>query len=155
MQNILIPIDFSDVTDAAIRTAEELAWGVGADIYVLHALTPEPAFVGWGVGPTYTRDDERKERARLLDELVKRISTDEFNVSPLLVEGPTIDAILDAIDKKNIDLVVMGSHGHGALFDLLVGSACEAVIRKAKCPVVVVPTLRKAKKTNEPEVTPY
>ena len=61
------------------------------------------------------------------------------DVTALCVQGPTIDTILAQADQLQADLIVVGSHGHGATYDLLVGSVSSGVIRKSKVPVLVVP----------------
>jgi nucleotide-binding universal stress UspA family protein len=60
-------------------------------------------------------------------------------VTPLLVQGATIKTILQEAIKLKSDMIVIGSHGHGALYKTLVGSVSEGVIRQASCPVVVIP----------------
>ena len=59
--------------------------------------------------------------------------------TPLLVQGSTVDMILAEADRLHADLIVVGSHGHGAVYDILVGSVSEGVVRRANLPVLVVP----------------
>jgi nucleotide-binding universal stress UspA family protein len=56
--------------------------------------------------------------------------------------GPLVGCILDRALKHGAGLIVLGSHGHGALYDLLVGSVAEGVLKHSKVPVLVVPALR-------------
>jgi nucleotide-binding universal stress UspA family protein len=57
----------------------------------------------------------------------------------MLVSGLPARKILGEADRLEATLIVMGSHGHGALFNLLMGTVCNGVLRKSRCPVVVVP----------------
>ncbi|MEW5940915.1 MAG: universal stress protein [Chloroflexota bacterium] len=63
-----------------------------------------------------------------------------LDATALVVQGATVETILNEASKLEADMIVVGSHGHGALYQLLVGSVCEGVLRKAACPVLVVPT---------------
>jgi len=58
----------------------------------------------------------------------------------VVLEGPTVGTILEVGKTRNVDLIVMGSHGHGAVYNLLVGSVTEGVMKGAQCPVLVVPS---------------
>ncbi|MFI5382266.1 MAG: universal stress protein [Tepidisphaerales bacterium] len=62
-------------------------------------------------------------------------------VAPILVSGKPVEKILAEADRLQPVLIVLGSHGHGALHHLLLGSVSEGVLRKAKWPIVVVPRL--------------
>jgi nucleotide-binding universal stress UspA family protein len=53
--------------------------------------------------------------------------------------GGTVDEILKTVDAVHADLIVMGRHGHGAMYNLLVGSVTEGVLKRAPCPVLLVP----------------
>jgi nucleotide-binding universal stress UspA family protein len=57
-----------------------------------------------------------------------------------MIQGPTIQTILEQAEKREAEVIVVGSHGRGKLFDVVVGSVSAGVIRKAKVPVLVVPT---------------
>ncbi|MEY2831959.1 MAG: hypothetical protein RLZZ574_1217, partial [Cyanobacteriota bacterium] len=67
------------------------------------------------------------------------------NVTPLLVQGATIETILREASKLRADMIIIGSHGHGALYRALVGNVTEGVIRKALCPILVIPAQTKDK----------
>jgi nucleotide-binding universal stress UspA family protein len=56
------------------------------------------------------------------------------------VQGATVETILKEALKLDVDMIVAGSHGRGAMYQLLVGSVSEGVLHKSKCPVIVVPT---------------
>ena len=142
MKTILVPVDFSDVSSRVISTAEELARSFGSRLVLLHVSEPEPDFVGFEPGPVGVRTtvarDFRKEHQQL-DELRARIAEGGVEVVAFHIQGPIIDKVLDEAQKHAANLIVVGSHGHGALFEFLVGSVTSGVLRAAKCPVLVVP----------------
>ncbi len=59
------------------------------------------------------------------------------------MHGPTVETILKEASKLEVDMIVVGSHGGNAMYQLLVGSVSEGIVHKSKCPVLVVPTLKK------------
>jgi nucleotide-binding universal stress UspA family protein len=85
---------------------------------------------------------ELHDEHRRLQELEKQPDLRGIKVTSLLVQGYAVEKILKEADQLGADLIVMGSHGHGALRNLLVGSVANGVLGKAKCPVLVVPQSR-------------
>lgn len=142
MKNILVPVDFSDATDAVVARSIELARALQARVTLLHIVAPDPDFVGYEPGPQSVRDTVAKhvhDEHKQLHALEERMSSQGVNVTSLLIQGYTAEKILKECERLKSDLLVMGSHGHSALHHLLVGSVTEGVLRKVACPVVVVP----------------
>ena len=143
MKNILAPIDFSDVTDEVINSAAEFAKAFSAKLWIVHVAAPDPAFIGYDVGPQHEREwraDTLREEHKTIQEKVRLLEREDINAEGLLVQGPTPDTILKEATKVHADLIVVGSHGHGALFKLLMGSVCEGLVRKASCPMMIIPS---------------
>lgn len=142
MKTILVPVDFSDVTTRVLETARVLSRAFGAKLVLLHVSEPEPDFIGFEPGPIAVRTavarDFKKEHQKL-EELSATVAVDGFQVLALHEQGPLVDRILDEAAKQQADAIVMGSHGHGALFEFLVGSVTSGVLRASKVPVIVVP----------------
>jgi len=142
MKNILVPVDFSDVTTRVLDAARPMARAFGAKLILLHVSEPEPDFVGFEPGPMAVRTsiarDFRKEHQRL-DELRLQSAVEGQEVLAFHIQGPIVDKVLDQAAEHHADLIVMGSHGHGSLYDFLVGSVTNGVLRGAKCPVLVIP----------------
>jgi len=142
MKNILVALDFSNVTDPLIETACKLAQAFDSDVHLIHVANPEPEFVGYDPGPEMVRMNvahEFREEHRQIQELEKRFPNPE-RVNALLIQGMTVEKILQEQERLSTDLIIMGSHGHNAIYRLLVGSVTEGVMRKAACPVLVVPS---------------
>ena len=145
MKTLLICVDFSETTDAVVDTAIQVASAFKSKVFLLHVAPPEPDFVTYDAGPQCERDSvaqHLRDAHRRLQALEVRFSDSGLDATALLVQGATAGKILEEVGRINADWVVMGSHGHGAVYDLLVGSVAEAVVRKAGCPVLVVPSPR-------------
>jgi nucleotide-binding universal stress UspA family protein len=140
--SLLVALDFTDVTDAQILIVARLA-APNREIYLLHVAEPDPSFVGFDAGPDEVRDqvarEFHEEHARI-QAMADRLREAGFDAKALLVQGPTVATILAEADKLNAEAIVVGSHGHGKLYDFAVGSVSSEVIRKSKVPVLVVPS---------------
>lgn len=139
--NAVVALDFSAVSG---RQLEVVARVTREDhhIYLLHVAEPDPDFVGFDVGPDVVRDQMAEQFHReheQIQAMAQRLRDDGRDVMGLLVQGPTVDTILGQAEKLDADLIVVGSHGHGAMFDVLVGSISAEVIRRSTVPVLVVP----------------
>ncbi len=139
MKTILVPVDFSDVTPRVVETARHFGNALASRIVLLHVTEPEPDFVGFEPGPIAVRQtvarDIKAEHAKL-EALKADFGPD---VMALHIQGPAIEKILHEVGEQHADLIVIGSHGHGAIYELLVGSVTHGVLKGAKCPVLVVP----------------
>jgi nucleotide-binding universal stress UspA family protein len=141
-KNILVPIDFSPVGALTADAAATLA-PPGAKVWLVHVAAPDPDFVGFRTGPTYIREhraDVLRQEHKDLQAMAQRLKEGGTEAEALLVQGPTTDTIIELAGKLNADLIVVGSHGKGALYRALVGSVSEQVLRHAKVPVLVVPS---------------
>ncbi len=139
---LLALLDFSGVSPIVLRETRKWAERLSAKVWLLHVAAPDPDFVGYEVDPQVMRDViARKfhEEHRLLEAAAKELRQSGLEATPLLVQGPTLETILREIGKIEADAVVMGSHGHGALRDLIVGSTTKGVIRCSPCPILLIP----------------
>lgn len=142
MSMILVPVDFSDISSKVVEIAASLAEARGDEITLLHVALPDPAFVGFEAGPVVVQEAvERdfKEDHEKLEKIRSDLAARGLAVGYLHFEGATAEVILREAKHVHAGLIVMGSHGHGALYHLLVGSVTDAVLRKTTCPVMVVP----------------
>jgi nucleotide-binding universal stress UspA family protein len=142
MKTILVPIDFSDASGRVVEMAASLAEAFGSQVILVHVWEPEPQFVGSDTGPLGVQNavigDPEDERQ--LEAFKKK-----FGLPAALtihIEGSIPDEILNLAKEHEASLIVMGSHGHGALYQLFVGSVTTAVLKRAACPVLVVPSDR-------------
>ena len=140
---LLVVVDLSEASRRVLDEAEKIATASKADVWLLHVAQPEPDFVGWDIEPdpgrravAETFRDEHRQVQRMADSL----RDSGLNVTALLVQGSTVDKILEQASELDVDAILMGSHGRSAAFRLLVGSVSEGVLHKATRPVIVVPT---------------
>ncbi len=132
---ILVPIDFSSYSDAALALATSLARDGGGTLVLAHVeLIPLSAAGGEFFYPVPEPPTEE-----LLDKLSHVTPPDsEIPVERRLLSGDPADAIIRLAETEHIDLIVMGTHGRRGLNRLLMGSVAEAVVRAAPCPVLTV-----------------
>lgn len=139
---LLVPLDLSEVTDRLLEIVVRTAEATGAALWLLHVAEPDPAFVGYEAGPAVVRDAvaaEVRDRNDDLQARARSLRERGFEVTALHVQGETARTILAEAARLDADLIVMGTHGHGAMFDLLVGSVSQAVLRDSAIPVLLVP----------------
>lgn len=142
MKNILVPIDFSEITSTIVATAESLAQAFSARVWLIHVAAPDPEFVGFDVGPQSVRDqraDHLRDEHRHLQEEAIRLRGAGIDATALLVQGPTVEKILSEAVRLEADWIVMGSHGHGAAYRALLGSVSESVVRGSNHPITIIP----------------
>jgi nucleotide-binding universal stress UspA family protein len=140
---ILVCVDLSDSTEEILKTIEKLCRPLNAKIWLLHNAMPEPDSIEFKVDPIEARGSLAKKfhhQHRQIQELAERFRKSGVDATALLVHGKTVDAILTEATDLDIDLIVVGSHGHGAMYQLLVGSISEGVLHRSSRPVLVVPT---------------
>ncbi|MBW2288523.1 MAG: universal stress protein [Deltaproteobacteria bacterium] len=142
MQNIIVPIDFSPISEVVLDIAKILAQCFSARLWLIHVASPDPDFVGYDAGPQSVRDqlaEHLREEHQRLQATAAELREAGIETTALLIQGATADKILAEADHHAADLIVMGSHGHGAMHRALMGSVSERVLRKAACPVTIIP----------------
>ena len=156
MKTILVPIDFSDATARVLEQARELGKAFGAQIHLMHVRqipAPLPTSpLGYGAlgmpemvpGPvpqevTQPIEPNESEKRKLKEW---KSEMERAGLATKLHEpaGDIVDEILERVNALKVDGIVMGRHGHGAMYNLLVGSVTEGVLKRASCPVLLVPS---------------
>ena len=142
MKMILAPLDFSDATPGVVEEAAKLAAAIDGHVVLLHvACGPEKL-------PPYAFETTRLVRVRSASEAaaeqqLAKIKEDlrvrGIKAHMLRLMGDPSTDIVEQADKLQADYIVMGSHGHSALHNLVLGSTTHAVIKRSKRAVVVVP----------------
>jgi nucleotide-binding universal stress UspA family protein len=145
MRTIVAAVDFSDATPGVVKIATELAKSFGADLELFHVIEPEPSYTAYG----FTADEfpamnafqeESKRRAVLkLEELLAAVRVDRPKATSRMAVGSPLYSLLERVKEGGADFVVVGSHGHGAIAALLLGSVAEGLARKATVPTLIVP----------------
>jgi universal stress protein A len=141
IQNVMVATDFGEAADTALRYGRELAGRFGATLHVVHVV--EASYVGFGVEtyvpllPDVDRELEESARGRL-NSLIDSAGNGSCAFAAVLRSSVPPVAIVDYARDHDIDLIVMGTHGRGALAHLVMGSVAERVVREAPCPVLTV-----------------
>lgn len=143
LKNILVATDFGEAADVALTYGRELAGRFGATLHVLHVA--DNIYINAFGAETYAamapdlQTELEASAPKKLDELL--IDSDRSGPPTkraLLTSSSPAFAIVDFAKDNNIDLIVMGTHGRGALAHLVMGSVAERVVRLAACPVLTV-----------------
>jgi nucleotide-binding universal stress UspA family protein len=141
--SILVPTDFSAPSDAALDYARRLAATFGASLHVLHVIeapfTAGPLGTGGALAEAPVLYPELFELARAA--LARRVSAADrarLTATTEIVAGKSASCIVERAIERDVDLIVMGTHGRRGMAHLLMGSVAEKVVRAAPCPVMTV-----------------
>ncbi len=141
-KRVLHATDFSGASGRAFATALDLARADHAELLLVHVLAPVVPIAGEGyVSPKAYDDLARSLRThanRQLARLADRARRARARVRTLLLEGSPYEGITRAARARRADLIVMGTHGRGALAKFFLGSVAERVVGTAPCPVLTV-----------------
>lgn len=142
MKTILAAIDFSPVSRRVVAEAVTLARSMHGRVVLLHAVKP-PAIVTdlaplVGEALQFTAEVDRAARENLR-RWQKRLADRGTTVETVCQQGFPLGAILAQAEELEACCIVIGSHGHTAFYDLVMGSTASGILKRAKCPVVVVP----------------
>jgi nucleotide-binding universal stress UspA family protein len=137
---IVHPTDFSECAEGARGLAVQLARALGAELILLHVAVEAPLF---REGLTAREElerffaEQREWARRALEELATQVRAQGVPAVGRVVSGTPDQEISAAASRESAALIVMGTHGRGALGRFLLGSVADRVIRSAPCPVVV------------------
>jgi len=145
MKTILVPVDFSELTLKLVKAAIHLAKPFHSKIIVLLVSEEAHQSLPIGSGPDVLPPpppleemsiDAFNEGLTRLKEMVTSVGLEGITVE---LHGPAVDLILAQAEISHVDLIVLGSHSRGLIYHLLVGSVVEGVLKRARCPVLIVP----------------
>lgn len=146
MKRIVAAIDFSDASGPVVKAAAKLARALNEGLHLVHVVEAEPTYAAYGFSPDefpamHEIQRESLERGeRKLQEIASGLGLE--GVETEILQGQPLHSILEYAEQVDADLLVMGSHGHGFLGSLLLGSVAEGCVRKAKIPALIVPVER-------------
>ena len=152
MKKILVPVDLSGATVRVCNAAADLAKAVGGRLVILHVVPPPPMvmseYYAFDAGQVIglTREG-RKLAAHKMAALGRWFNKRCPATKVVMHEGDPVSVILRTAAAIRPDYLVIGSHGHTAAYDLIIGSTTHGVIRKPPCPLVLVPIAQAARKS--------
>ena len=142
MKTILAPLDFSEVSGAVVAQASVLARACAGRVVLLNVI--QPPVITSEYAPLTENLAEmslggERAAAKQLATIEEQLKADSIPVETLQLTGAPVAHVVEQAQKFSADYIVMGSHGHTAVYDLLVGSTTHGVLKRARCPVVIVP----------------
>lgn len=141
IRHILVPIDFSAYSKNALRYAIPMAEQYGATLHLVYVIEPTiyPADLGFGqvVIPGVEEELRSKSKAQL-DNLIATEIGSRVRAEAAVRTGKPHQEILREAEEKNIDLIIVATHGHTGVEQILFGSTAMRIVRLAKCPVLTV-----------------
>ncbi len=137
-KNILLATDFSEVSRKAVPYAAAIASRFGSKIYLVHVIPPEARMPVPMEHLPAQLDRSRLNAERDMKAFLRGDSFGDIPHEVLLEEGPIWDVLSELIQRDEIDLLVLGTHGRGGLKKVILGSVAEELFRLASCPVLTV-----------------
>lgn len=138
-KKILVPVDGSEGSDKALRTAAEIAQRFKAKVYLLFVAEPPGMLYPPGLSYVDLMENTLKWGKEIAAQATERLRQAGIGQTESHVrEGHPAQAILDSVAEWAIDLVVMGTHGRRGLDRVLLGSVAEEVVRRCPVPVITV-----------------
>lgn len=147
MKTILAAVDSSITSATVVAEAAGLARATGGRVVLLTVV--EPPVITSEYAPMFENIGEitavsEKAAARHLARLRANFLSGDVMSDVVTLSGSAVAEIVANATEHDADYIVMGSHGHTAFYDLLVGSTTHGVLRRASCPVVIVPPPKQA-----------
>ncbi|MDP6923688.1 MAG: universal stress protein [Candidatus Scalindua sp.] len=144
--NILVAVDLSSASQKILDKAKTLALALPAKICLLHVIEGEPDFLDDEPDLQNSSDQGQQEFPQEHKDLQKEVDglrQSGVETKGLLSQGTVVDVILQKSKQLEIDIIIIGTHGHGGVHHMIFGSVSEGVLRNTSCPVLVIPTLER------------
>ena len=139
MKKIIVPIDFSEHSEYALKTAAKLAKKANAELLVLHMLELSDIIL------TETDSQQQQKAVFFLKLVEQKFETfldkeylKDINVTPIVKHYKVFSEVNDVAKEHDADLIVIGSHGTSGFKEFFVGSNTERVVRNSETPVLVI-----------------
>jgi len=141
MYKILVPVDFSEKSEYAVKMAAKIGENIEAEIYLLHLVELPSGIVDMGVGSNFSIPESmmylRKVKEKILKLKATYFNGDQIVKYSIKFQNP-FEGIRDFVKKINANLIVMGSKGVSDFEEMIIGSNTEKVVRTSTIPVIVV-----------------
>lgn len=142
MKTILIAVDLSDLSVASMDLAAQIALPLKSRLILLHVVEPPISYLGEEFGATPVVAELPVATASLhsdLEAMASHLRSQGLAVETKVAIGAIVETILDQAAILAADLLVIGSHNHGAVYRALIGSTSVGVVKHSQLPVLVVP----------------
>jgi nucleotide-binding universal stress UspA family protein len=148
MKTILAPVDFSPATASVVEEAAALARAFGGRVVLVHVTQPTTGVVDYAVivmAVAQVNEAAVKFAQDRLGQLEQQLAAAGIEASSVHVTGTPVLDIIEQAQLHQANYIVIGSHGHTAFYDLLIGSTAHGILKRAPCPVIIVPAVPKPK----------
>lgn len=140
MDRIVVPVDFYQHTDGLVDFAVEIAKKLGGKVTLLHVVVPiiEP-----GIGFTFPismksiNDELLAEAWNKMNALVERYAATSPGCQGVVLDGDTVDAIVNYVRDNLGDLLIIGTHGYRGIHKIMLGSVADRVLKRVSCPILL------------------
>jgi nucleotide-binding universal stress UspA family protein len=142
INKILVTVDFSDLSTEVVAQAADIALAFKAEVYIMHVIPPTPIYSGSEINPPIIMDftaEEWHSEQHDLDAMADFMKHKGIKVETVLQSGAITEMILSKAVELKIDLITVGAHSHGFLYRAFIGSVSEGLLKRAPCPILVIP----------------
>ena len=146
MATILVPLDTSGIAPKVLTEAETIASKLNARLILFQVIDPVATYVPVGAAmdliattPPDLGDEKTDDAKNRLEQLAVPLRAKGLDVACEACFGIPVDEIVDQARTLAVDYIILGSHGHGAVYHLFGGSVVTGVLKHSPCPVIVVP----------------
>jgi nucleotide-binding universal stress UspA family protein len=138
MKKIIVPTDFSQEAENALRVAADIARENNGEIFLLHQLDLPLHLANNASSSMPEAVFFMKLAKEKFDDLMKKDFLEDVTIHGDVQTGAAFSGIMDTVDRHKADLIVMGSHGADGIVNRYMGSNAEKVVRNSEVPVLVV-----------------
>ena len=147
MQKLVVAIDFSPESKLVMEAACKVAKAMDCEVVLLHVVDDSVLYAASGmyseelsISTEFLEASVQRAGSRMID-MLKADCLNSLAVEKVILTGKPERELLDYLDHSTATMLVIGSHGHGAIASALMGSMTSAIVRKSKIPVLVVPCI--------------
>ncbi len=142
MKNIIVAVDIEKKEEKLVKKGIELALKFNAKLWIIHASAPDPDFVGYEAGPQSVRDERAHtlfKENQILNDYSDLAQRQGIKATGLLIQGPTIELILEECKKLKADLLILGHRKHGFIQRIIRGSVAGGILENTLTPLMIIP----------------
>ncbi len=142
MKNILVAIDLDQNDQVLLEKAIQFAKPFNSKVWLMHIAAPEPDFVGYEGASQYLRDHragELRKEHKLIQKHADYLEEQGVDSDGLLIQGATVEMIMEESKKLNIEMIIIGHHDRSFLYKAILGSVSAQVIKRTNIPVLIIP----------------
>lgn len=148
-KKILCPTDFSEASLEGIKAGNDLALRFSGEVVLVHVIPPVHSITPAFISPGRMLSDYYEEMVRVAEDALKEFAERHFSkdvsVQTLVLRGNPPEELVRIADEKNVDIIVVATHGLSGMHHSLFGSVAEKILRVSNVPVMTVPIPEKRK----------